>query len=70
MTIADLKLLTKAIAPVLKELVAKTNAARDDDMRRREEQQDAVNADVQRRLLELEFDRVRRQESEDVDARR
>lgn len=59
MKLADLKLLTKAIAPVLKELVAKMVGERDQN-------QDAINADVQRRLLEREFDRVRRLESEDV----
>ena len=54
MKLADLKLLTKAIAPVLKELVAKMLGERD-------QKQDAINADVQRRLPEREFDRVHRQ---------
>jgi len=64
MTIADLKLLTKAIAPVLKELVAKRLGEQADDLRRRGEHLVATIADVQTRVLELEFDRVRRLEAD------
>ena len=58
MTIADLKLTMKAIAPVLRELVAKRLGEQVDDLRRHGEHLEATITDLQKRVLELEADRA------------